>query len=110
MDVLTIREVAKDCGFQLAGVFSAGPVPDFDRFTDWKERGLAGEMRYLTDHRADLRADLANLLPGVRSAICVGMVYNGPEPVSTKFSDSERAWIARYAWGEENLRRWHASY
>ena len=58
-------------------------------------------MRYLTDHRADVRSDAAQLLPGVRSIICVGLVYNGPEPLSTDFSDLERAWISRYAWGED---------
>ena len=58
-------------------------------------------MRYLTDHRAALRSDPAQLLPGVRSLICVGLVYNGPEPCSTSFSDPERAWISRYAWGDD---------
>ena len=56
-------------------------------------------MRYLTDRRGDLRADAANLLVGVRSVICVGLVYSGPEPYSTDFSEPERAWISRYAWG-----------
>jgi len=55
----------------------------------------------LTDHRADLRGDPAQLLPGVRSIICVGLVYNGPQPYSTRFADRERAWISRYAWGED---------
>jgi epoxyqueuosine reductase len=31
----------------------------------------------------------------------VGWAYNGPEPYSTEFSDPERGWIARYAWGED---------
>jgi epoxyqueuosine reductase len=68
------------------------------------ERGLAGEMRYLADHRADMRGDPENLLPGVRSIICVGLVYNGPEPLSTEFcnfSSAERAWISRYGWGDD---------
>jgi len=96
-----IRDLAAECGFSLAGVAAAGPVSDFDRYRDWVERGLAGEMRYLTDHRADIRSDPANLLPGVRSIISVGLLYNGPEPYSTEFSDPERAWISRYAWGED---------
>ena len=78
-----------------------GPAPDFARFRNWVDRGFAGEMRYLTDHRAEVRSDAAQLLPGVRSIICVGLVYNGPEPLSTKFSDADRAWISRYAWGED---------
>jgi epoxyqueuosine reductase len=96
-----VRDLAAECGFELAGVAAAGPVADFGRYRNWVDRGLAGEMRYLTDHRADLRADPAHLLPGVHSVICVGLVYNAPEPYSTDFSDPERAWISRYAWGED---------
>jgi epoxyqueuosine reductase len=90
-----------ESGFDLAGVASAAPAPDFGRFESWVARGLAGEMRYLTDHRADIRGDLTRLLPDVQSVICVGLVYNGPEPYSTRFDDPERGWIARYAWGDD---------
>ena len=96
-----IHHLAAEVGFELVGVTAAHPTPDFDRFRGWVDRGLAGEMRYLTDHRADVRGDAAQLLPGVRSIICLGLVYNGPESLSTEFSDSERAWISRYAWGED---------
>jgi epoxyqueuosine reductase len=93
--------LAATVGFDLAGVAGAGPAPDFDRFQSWVERGLAGEMHYLTDHRAALRGNVESLLPGARSVIVVGLIYNGPEPYSTDFNDSERAWISRYAWGED---------
>ncbi len=96
-----IRHLAGECGFDLAGVTAPFPAPDFDRFRHWADRGLAGEMRYLTDHRAEIRSDPAHLLPRVRSIICTGLVYNGPEPLSTEFSDPERAWISRYAWGDD---------
>jgi len=56
-------------------------------------------MRYLTEHRGPVRQNPANLLPGVKSILCVGKLYNSPYPYSTEFSDSERAWISRYAWG-----------
>jgi epoxyqueuosine reductase len=82
-------------------VTGAGKPLDFDRFRGWVERGLAGEMWYLTDHRAELRGRPTDLLPGARSIVCVGMQYNGPEAYSTEFSDAERGWIARYAWGED---------
>src|SRR5436190_7407687 len=99
-----VCDLARDSGFDLAGVWSVGSVPDYGRFRDWASRGLAGEMRYLTDHRADVRGDLEELLPGVRAVICVGQTYSGPEPGSTDISDPERAWIARYAWGEDYHR------
>jgi epoxyqueuosine reductase len=96
-----VRELASECGFALAGVSAAGPVSDYGRFQSWVDRGFAGEMRYLTDHRATKRSHPESLLPGVRSVISVGMLYNGPEPCSTEFSDPERGWISRYAWGED---------
>jgi epoxyqueuosine reductase len=96
-----VCDLAAECGFELAGVAAPCPVPDFARFRDWVDRGLAGEMRYLTDHRAEVRSDPAKLLRGVRSIICLGLLYDGPEPYSTGFSDPERAWIARYAWGDD---------
>jgi len=99
-----VHDAASGCGFDLVGVTAAHPVPDFARFRSWVDRGLAGEMRYLTDHRAEIRNNPEQLLPGVRSIICVGMVYNGPEPLSTEFSDLERAWISRYAWGDDYHR------
>jgi len=103
-----VHHLAVECGFDLAGVAAAPrahePVPDFGRFQHWVERGLGGEMRYLTDHRAEVRGDPARLLTDVRSIICVGLVYNGPEPYSTRFADAERAWISRYAWGDDYHR------
>jgi epoxyqueuosine reductase len=96
-----VRDLAADCGFGLAGIATPDPVPDFARFRNWVDRGLAGEMRYLKDHRADARKDPSQLLAGVKSIICVGLLYSGPEPYSAEFSDPERAWISRYAWGED---------
>lgn len=62
---------------------------------------MAGEMAYLTDRRAEVREDPRNLLPSARSIVCVGKLYNGPQPYSTEFRESELAWISRYAWGED---------
>jgi epoxyqueuosine reductase len=96
-----IHHLAAECGFDLAGIAAPHREPDFGRFRHWVDRSLAGEMRYLTDRRAEMRSDPAQLLPDVQSIICTGLVYNGPEPYSTRFADPERAWISRYAWGED---------
>ncbi|MFB3828068.1 MAG: tRNA epoxyqueuosine(34) reductase QueG [Bryobacteraceae bacterium] len=95
-----IRSLARECGFELAGVAPAEPLrADFEYYRGWVERGFAGRMGYLADRRAGVRADPRNLLPSARSVICVGKLYNGPQPYSTRFSEPERAWISRYAWG-----------
>jgi epoxyqueuosine reductase len=96
-----IREMARACGFELAGVARASPAPDFERYVNWAAAGFAGEMGYLQDHRAALREDARSLLPSARSVICVGRIYNTPLPYSTEFHENERAWIARYAWGDD---------
>jgi epoxyqueuosine reductase len=96
-----IKRLAAQCGFELAGVAKAEPAADGAYYTDWVERGLAGAMGYLTDHRAGVRLDPQRLLPGARSIICVGKLYNSPRPYSTGYSDPELGWISRYAWGDD---------
>ena len=64
-------------------------------------RGMAGAMGYLTDRRAIVRTDPKLLLASARSIICVGKLYNGPQPRSTEFTDAELGWVSRYAWGED---------
>jgi epoxyqueuosine reductase len=96
-----LRRLAADCGFELAGATRPYPVPDAVKYQDWAARGLAGEMRYLTDHRAEIRGDPVRLLPSVRTIVCVGKLYNSPYPYSTAFREPELGWIARYAWGED---------
>ncbi len=103
-----IRQLASECGFELAGVTAAEPASDRERYREWVASGFGGEMRYLTDRRAEVRDDPRNLLPSARSIICVGKLYNTPWPYSNRFDERERAWISRYAWGDDyhdTLRR-----
>ena len=86
-----VKRMARECGFELAGVAMALPSGDFRRYQSWADQGFAGEMRYLTDRRAGVRADPRNMLPGARSIICVGKLYNTPGPPAET--------ISRYAWG-----------
>ncbi|HEX5226061.1 MAG TPA: tRNA epoxyqueuosine(34) reductase QueG [Bryobacteraceae bacterium] len=102
MTAAQIRQLARDCGFELAGIARADPLPDAaSRYLDWVSRGLAGAMGYLTDRRAHVRTDPKLLLASARSIICVAKLYNGPEPRSIDVSDPGRGWISRYAWGED---------
>ncbi|MCU1261589.1 MAG: hypothetical protein JWO80_4474 [Bryobacterales bacterium] len=96
-----ITSLALGCGFQLSGVAKALPLDDSARYQAWANNGFAGEMRYLTDHRAPKRNDPRSLLPSAQSVICLGMLYNGPEPYSVRFGAPDRAWISRYAWGDD---------
>ena len=96
-----MRALARECGFELAGVARAEPAEDAARYRDWIAAGNAGEMRYLTGHRADVRQDPRHLLPSARSVVCVGKLYQTPWPHTTQFHGEDRGWISRYAWGDD---------
>jgi epoxyqueuosine reductase len=93
----TIKRIARECGFELAGVAPANPPEDFARYENWVEQGHAGEMEYLTDRRADVRRDVRNLLPNAKSVICVGKLYNQANASAAP----GHAIISRYAWGAD---------
>ena len=95
----TVGRLARECGFELAGVARAAPAADRQRYHQWVAAGYAGEMRYLTDRRAAVRDDPRQLLASARSVISVGRLYHTPWPCSTQFDEAGRGWISRYAWG-----------
>src|SRR5215831_14516685 len=91
-----VKSMALACGFDLAGVTPALPIAEATFYRQWVNDGYAGEMRYLVDYRAEVRNDPRMLLPSARSIVCVGKLYNGPQP-----SSPEMAAISRYAWGPD---------
>ena len=93
----TVKRIARECGFELAGVAPAEPPEDFARYQEWVANGFAGEMRYLTDRRVQIRSDVHNLLPAARSVICVGKLYNQSAPPTPP----AHGIVARYAWGQD---------
>jgi epoxyqueuosine reductase len=99
VNVDSVKRLAHECGFELAGVAPAEPIePDWDRYQAWIQRGFAGEMRYLTDRRADVRHDPRHLLPSARSVICVGKLYHQKHTTSTTPGHPT---ISQYAWGRD---------
>ena len=80
MRAKALQQIARECGFELAGVTAAAPSSDAEAFLEWVAAGMAGNMRYLTDHRAAVRRDPRSLLPSARSVVCVAKVYKQPDP------------------------------
>ncbi len=105
MDVReTLQDAALEAGLELLGVASLDDLsesPDAAFFSAWLEQGFAGQMEYLRGERAEKRLHPDLVLPGVRSAICVGLNYNTGAPLSTACSHPTRGWISRYAWGDD---------
>ena len=98
MTPTAIKEKAYELGFELAGIAPIAPSPEADFYPDWLERGFAGEMKYLARQAAS-KMDPRSLLPGARSVIVCAMNYQTDREL-TEF-DPDRAWVSRYAWGED---------
>ena len=63
----SLKENARNEGFDLVGVATAGPSEDASRFKGWLARGMHGEMSYMETTAAQ-RIDPRELLPGCRSS------------------------------------------
>ena len=118
----SIKRKANELGFDLCGIAPVENFPELSFLRDWLDRGYAGEMSWM--HRtAERRADVRAVMPGARSVIVTGTVYNtvngtdrelgahrhesgshGQESGSHQ-QESDRAAptakISRYAWGDD---------
>jgi epoxyqueuosine reductase len=100
-----IKRAASDAGFELSGIAPVRDFPELDRFPEWIDAGHAGEMKYLEarDPSGNLkRASLKTAVPWARSVIVCAINYNTAKPYSTEINDSDRGWISRYAWAQED--------
>jgi epoxyqueuosine reductase len=93
------KALAREIGFDLAGVARADAPRELAFFAEWVARGRAGEMGYLTSQVAK-RSDLRAAFPWARAVVCVGLQYDTPHPYSTA-APPEAGWISRYAWGDD---------
>ena len=96
----SIKDKARELGFDLCGIAPAGSFAELSFFEEWLRNGYAGEMTYLP-RSAYKRADVRRVVPGARSVIVTGTMYNTGRPYSTECGDPDAALIARYAWGDD---------
>jgi epoxyqueuosine reductase len=66
---------------------------------DWLDRGFGADMAWM-ERSADRRADVRAVVPGARSVIVTGTLYNTDRPYSDQLPDDVAA-ISRYAWGDD---------
>ena len=93
-----IKAHAKSLGFDLVGVASIDPTPESIFFEQWLAEGYGGKMAYL-ERQCTARLDSRTLLSDAHSVIVCAVNYNTELPY-TKV-DRLRAWISRYAWGDD---------
>ena len=97
-----IRAWARELGFPSLGICGTDLSPHDERLREWVDRGLHGELDYMSRHGAK-RWRPEELLPGTLRVISVRMDYHcadAAEPVRI-LDDPERAYVARYALGRD---------
>ncbi|MBS1706029.1 MAG: tRNA epoxyqueuosine(34) reductase QueG [Armatimonadetes bacterium] len=90
-----LARFANELGFELVGVCRPEPMAGLSHVRLWVQEGWHGDMAFM-ESSLELREDLENVLPGVRSVIAVGLNYYQelePEPGTPK--------LARYALGRD---------
>src|SRR6185503_20636761 len=66
---------------------------------EWIERGYAGEMAWMV-RTTERRANVQAVVPGARSVVVTGTLYNADRPYSSRLPP-DVARISRYAWGDD---------
>ena len=96
-----VKLLARETGFQLAGVAAIQPrgYPDQaeQRYAAWIEAGMQAGMAYLV-RGLPKRLDPTLILPGARSVIALAVAYGHSERNPAR---PGRGRVSRYAWGDD---------
>lgn len=93
-------EIARELGFDLAGVAPCVPPPDAERFESWLARGLHGGLGYLEQGRARI-VDPRRLFPAGKSLLVVGLAHSRPAVDLGTRGRAGGGRVARYAAGRD---------
>ena len=100
MTLSSLKAHAASLGFDLCGIAPAERFPELSFLDEWLSRGYAGTMAWIA-RTAEKRTDIQQVLPGARSVVVLGTIYNTERPYSTEVADPRAALISRYAWGDD---------
>src|SRR5579885_1459001 len=90
-----VKELAREAGFDLAGIAAAEPFErERDALTERIDAGMFDGLTWFTRERAQVATDPRALLPEARSIISLGLSYDTCD-------DGPEGTIARYAWGAD---------
>ena len=94
-----VKAKATELGFDLCGIAPVDDHPELTFLSEWLRRGYAGTMTWM-NRTARVRSGVGHIVPGARSVIATGTLYNTDRPYSSELP-SDAARIARYAWGDD---------
>ena len=97
---VAVKTQARVFGFDVCGIAPAESFPELSFLREWIARGYAGEMAYIP-RSADRRLDVRAVVPGARSVIVMGTLYNTVAPYEAGDPGRDAALISRYAWGDD---------
>ncbi len=97
-------ELAREVGFDLAGIAPCSPPPDAARFDDWLERGHHAGLHYLEQDR-DRIVDPRRVFPAGKSILVVGFAHSRPPVDLAERGLSGGGRVARYAAGRDYHNR-----
>ncbi|HXK26458.1 MAG TPA: tRNA epoxyqueuosine(34) reductase QueG [Myxococcota bacterium] len=92
-----VKALGLAVGFDLAGIAPAEPTRETEFLREWLARGYAGEMLWIGG-RVEERVDPRRVLPGARSVVALGLVY---DPGAPHDPERGRLRVARYAGGAD---------
>jgi epoxyqueuosine reductase len=98
MNSAEVKRYAISLGFDLVGIAPIVESPESRFYSEWLDRGYAGEMQYLVRQKP-ARLDPTLLLKDARSVVVCALNYHTDRPLTTY--DRLRAWVSRYAWGDD---------
>lgn len=92
-----IRQTALELGFHKVGIaeVDASNLPSADPLQRWLAQGYHADMAWMANPK---RQDIRQVMPAVRSVICVALNYYSPEQ---RPAGAQYAKIARYGWGRD---------
>ena len=89
-----VLEIAREEGFDLAGVAPLEPPPAAERFRGWLAAGRHAGMSWLA-RSSERICDPRQILPGARSLVVVGLAHARPESLldRPRLGDGHIPWV-----------------
>jgi epoxyqueuosine reductase len=93
-----VKQKAQEIGFTHVGIAKAESGIEVERLEHWLKLGYQADMNWMENPK---RQDISQVMPGVKSVICLGLNYYTPNQRSESPNHGK---ISRYGWGRDYHR------